>query len=83
MNERRLGLSGNRVSELGLGCNSFGVRTDFDGARRVIHAALDAGVTLFDTADVYGHRYGNPSASERYLGHQIRQSQDAVRGRSA
>ena len=68
MKRRRMGNAGAQVSELALGCNSFGSRTDLDAARHVIHTALDLGITLFDTADIYGYRFGNPSASERYLG---------------
>jgi aryl-alcohol dehydrogenase-like predicted oxidoreductase len=43
-----------RVSVVGLGCNNFGSRLDQDGTTNVVHAALDAGVTFFDTADIYG-----------------------------
>ena len=42
------------VSLVGLGCNNFGRRIDADATARVVHAALDADITLFDTADVYG-----------------------------
>jgi aryl-alcohol dehydrogenase-like predicted oxidoreductase len=42
------------VSVVGLGCNNFGRRIGADATDRVVHAALDAGITLFDTADVYG-----------------------------
>jgi aryl-alcohol dehydrogenase-like predicted oxidoreductase len=42
------------VSLVGLGCNNFGRRIDAEATDRVVHAALDAGITLFDTADVYG-----------------------------
>src|SRR4051794_6683219 len=51
---RRLGDSEIEVSVLGLGCNNFGRRLDLDGTRRVIDAALDEGITFFDTADIYG-----------------------------
>ncbi len=68
MKGRRLGNAGAQASEIGLGCNSFGSRIDLDTSRKVIHTALDLGITLFDTADVYGRRYGTPSASEPYLG---------------
>jgi aryl-alcohol dehydrogenase-like predicted oxidoreductase len=51
------------VSAVGLGCNNFGARLDPAATARVVHAALDAGVTLFDTADVYGG-----TRSEEYLG---------------
>jgi aryl-alcohol dehydrogenase-like predicted oxidoreductase len=56
MDIRNLGRSGLRVSAIGLGCNNFGGRIDLEGTRKVIHKALDLGITLFDTADVYGNR---------------------------
>jgi aryl-alcohol dehydrogenase-like predicted oxidoreductase len=61
MRYRRLGDSGLTVSVVGLGCNNFGNRLDLDGTKQVVHAALDAGVTLLDTADVYGDRGGSES----------------------
>ena len=64
MELRNLGRSGLRVSLVGLGCNNFGMRLDASQTAGVVHAALDAGITLFDTADMYGGR-GN---SERFLG---------------
>jgi aryl-alcohol dehydrogenase-like predicted oxidoreductase len=54
MKYRGVGKSGLQVSVVGLGCNNFGMRLDLEGSRAVIHAALDAGITLFDTADIYG-----------------------------
>ncbi len=63
MEYRRLGRSGLHVSLAGLGCNNFGMRIDYGAAERVTNAALDAGITLFDTADVYGR-----GASEEMLG---------------
>ena len=54
MTYRRLGGSGLAVSVVGLGCNNFGMRIDQDATNAVVHAALDEGVTLFDTADSYG-----------------------------
>lgn len=54
MTFRNLGDSGLRVSTVGLGCNNFGMRIDEDASRRVIDAAIDAGITLFDTSDSYG-----------------------------
>ena len=54
MKYRGVGKSGLLVSVVGLGCNNFGMRLDLEGSRAVIHAALDAGITLFDTADIYG-----------------------------
>jgi aryl-alcohol dehydrogenase-like predicted oxidoreductase len=52
MEHRRIGSL--EVSVVGLGCNNFGMRIDADQARAVVDAALDAGITFFDTADVYG-----------------------------
>ena len=66
MKERNLGKSGLRVSIVGLGCNNLGGRLDRSASRRVIHAALDLGVTLFDTSDTYPR--GNTGASEQLLG---------------
>ena len=68
MKLRNLGRSGLRVSEIGLGCNNFGGRIDLEASRRVVHAALDAGITLFDTADVYGERGGSEEALGQILG---------------
>jgi aryl-alcohol dehydrogenase-like predicted oxidoreductase len=51
---RRLGNSGLVVSVVGLGTNNLGMKLDMDGSREVVHAALDEGITLFDTADSYG-----------------------------
>jgi aryl-alcohol dehydrogenase-like predicted oxidoreductase len=62
MEIRNLGASGLRVSAIGLGCNNFGGRIDQAATRAVIHAAVDAGITLFDTADVYGERGGSEVA---------------------
>ena len=64
MEKRKLGPSHLEVSAVGVGCNNFGGRTDFQGTRAVVHRALDLGVTLFDTADVYG----NKGKSEEFLG---------------
>ena len=64
MEFRNLGRSGLRVSTVGLGCNNFGGRLELEQTRTVVHAALDAGITLFDTAD----RYGNFGGSETQLG---------------
>ena len=57
MQIRNLGGSGLRVSAVGLGCNNFGQRTDLETSRKVIHKAIDLGITLFDTADIYA-RHG-------------------------
>ncbi len=64
MELRNLGRSGLRVSLVGLGCNNFGMRLDANQTADVVNAALDAGITLFDTADMYGNR----GDSERFLG---------------
>ena len=64
MELRNLGRSGLRVSLVGLGCNNFGMRLDANQTADVVNAALDAGITLFDTADMYGGR----GDSERFLG---------------
>ena len=63
MRMRRLGASGLKVSEVGLGCNNFGMRLDEGGTQAVIDAAIEAGITLFDTADIYGG-----TRSEAFLG---------------
>lgn len=54
MEFRRLGSSGLVVSVVGLGTNNLGMKLDEAGSREVVHAALDEGITLFDTADSYG-----------------------------
>ncbi len=68
MEIRNLGASGLRVSSIGLGCNNFGGRIDLDATRRVIHKALDLGITLFDTADTYGERGGAETVMGQILG---------------
>jgi aryl-alcohol dehydrogenase-like predicted oxidoreductase len=65
---RNLGRSGLRVSAIGLGCNNFGGRIDLEATRRVIHKAIDLGITLFDTADVYGDRGGSETLMGQVLG---------------
>ncbi|HEU0247961.1 MAG TPA: aldo/keto reductase [Gaiellaceae bacterium] len=69
-----LGASGLRVSRVGLGCNNFGGRIDFAATRAVVEAALDVGVTFFDTAEVYG----NSGRSERLLGEILEGRRDRV-----
>ena len=59
------------VSTVGLGCNNFGGRIDADATERVVLAALDAGITFFDTADIYGG-----TLSEEYLGRALRERRD-------
>ena len=68
MTLRRLGHSGLQVSVVGLGCNNFGGRTDFEGTRKVVHKAIDLGITLFDTADIYGESGGSEEFLGRILG---------------
>ncbi|MEA2792337.1 MAG: hypothetical protein QOG73_4743 [Acetobacteraceae bacterium] len=68
MEIRNLGQSGLRVSSIGLGCNNFGGRIDEAKTKVVIHKALDLGITLFDTADVYGERGGSETVMGRILG---------------
>src|SRR5688500_15060037 len=65
---RNLGRSGLRVSLVGLGCNNFGQRMDLESSRAVIHKALDTGITLFDTADVYGGRGDSETVLGQVLG---------------
>ena len=63
MEYRNLGRSGLQVSVVGLGCNNFGRRCDLEATQRVVDQAIDLGINLFDTADIYG-----ASLSEEYLG---------------
>ncbi len=78
MRTRRIGSL--EVTVVGLGCNNFGGRLDYDGSAAVVHGALDAGITFFDTADIYG---GHPqrgvprsrpghTPSRRRARHQVR-----------
>jgi aryl-alcohol dehydrogenase-like predicted oxidoreductase len=66
MKLRRLGASGLKVSEVGIGCNNFGMRIDADETQGVVDAAIEAGINFFDTADVYGG-----TKSEEFLGKAI------------
>jgi aryl-alcohol dehydrogenase-like predicted oxidoreductase len=67
MQIRNLGGSGLRVSAVGLGCNNFG-RIELETSRKVIHKAIDLGITLFDTADIYGDMGGSEAALGEVLG---------------
>jgi aryl-alcohol dehydrogenase-like predicted oxidoreductase len=69
-----LGSSGLRASRVGLGCNNFGGRIGPDATRAVVDAALDAGITFFDTAEAYG----NDGGSERFLGEILEGRRDRV-----
>ena len=71
MEFRRLGRSGLTVSVVGLGTNNFGMKLDLEGCRAVLDAALDAGITLIDTADSYG-------AAETRLGELLAGRRDDV-----
>jgi aryl-alcohol dehydrogenase-like predicted oxidoreductase len=62
------------VSVVGLGCNNFGRRLDYDASALVVNAAIDAGITLFDTADVYG----GDGRSEEYLGRALGARRDDI-----
>jgi aryl-alcohol dehydrogenase-like predicted oxidoreductase len=74
MRYRSLGNCGLIVSVTGLGCNNFGRRLDLDATRAVVDAALEAGVTLLDTAD----SYGNGGGSEEILGEVLAGRRDQV-----
>lgn len=71
MEKRRIGSL--EVSLVGLGCNNFGARLDAEATARVAHAALDAGINFFDTADIYGK-----TLSEEYLGRALTTRRDEV-----
>jgi aryl-alcohol dehydrogenase-like predicted oxidoreductase len=71
MNKRRIG--GLNVSVVGLGCNNFGRKLDAEATAKVVHAARDAGVNFFDTADTYGS-----TKSEQFLGKALGKDRDEV-----
>lgn len=71
MDTRRLGVLD--VSVVGLGCNNFGMRIDADQSRAVVDAAIDAGITYFDTAEAYGG-----GRSEEFLGAALAGRRDRV-----
>ena len=73
MRFRSLGDSGLLVSVAGLGCNNFGRRLDVQQTRAVVDAAIDAGITLFDTADIYGS-----GGSEEMLGEVLGGRRDQI-----
>jgi aryl-alcohol dehydrogenase-like predicted oxidoreductase len=74
MEKRKLGSLD--VTLVGLGCNNFGMRIDEEQSAAVVHAALDAGINFFDTADVYGG-----TRSEQFLGRALgRRRDEAVIG---
>jgi aryl-alcohol dehydrogenase-like predicted oxidoreductase len=71
MQTRRIGSL--EVSIVGLGCNNFGMRIGEEDSARVTHAAIDAGITFFDTADIYGS-----TRSEVFLGRALAGRRDGV-----
>jgi aryl-alcohol dehydrogenase-like predicted oxidoreductase len=73
MRTRSLGDGGPEVSVVGLGTNNFGRRCDYEQSLAVIDAALDAGATLIDTADIYGQ-----GTSEEYIGRALEGRRDRV-----
>ncbi len=74
MEFRQLGRSGLTVSVVGLGCNNFGIRCDYAQSEAVINAALDQGITFFDTADIYGGKGG----SETFMGKILNGRRDQI-----
>jgi aryl-alcohol dehydrogenase-like predicted oxidoreductase len=68
MTYQQLGLSGLTVSTVGLGCNNFGARMADEDVPAVVNAALNAGITLFDTADIYGNVGGSETLLGKALG---------------
>src|SRR5699024_11340259 len=79
MKFRRVGNSGLVVSAIGFGCNNLGrpnsATEEVGEAIRVVQAAVDAGITFFDTADTYGR---SPGLSEQYLGEALKFVRDQV-----
>jgi len=67
MKKRPLGQSKLEVSAVGLGCNNFGI-LDLESSRKVVDRALEQGITLFDTADIYGNRGGSEAQLGEILG---------------
>ncbi|HYB28196.1 MAG TPA: aldo/keto reductase [Solirubrobacteraceae bacterium] len=72
---RALGALGPEVSVIGLGCNNFGRRVDLEGTRAVVDAALEEGITFFDTSNTYGDPHGR---SEEFLGEVLQGRRDRV-----
>src|SRR5438105_1454428 len=62
-----------QVSLVGLGCNNFGMRLDYEGSEAVVQSALAMGITLFDTADIYGN-----TQSEEFLGRALKNHRQKV-----
>lgn len=79
MEQRNVGTSDLRVSVVGMGCNNFSrsrtATESLEHSIRVIHAAVDHGITFFDGADIYG---GSPGQSEEFLGEALHDRRDQV-----
>ena len=73
MEYRRLGNSGLKVSSVGLGTNNFGGRLDEASSAKVIHTAIDQGINMLDTANIYG-----ANLSEVYIGKAVKGQRDKV-----
>src|SRR4051794_19415768 len=73
MRTRKLGNGGPDVGIVGLGTNNFGMRIDYEASKTVVDAALDAGITLFDSADIYGQ-----GTSEDFIGRALEGRRDRV-----
>lgn len=71
MKYRHLGSSGLEVSEIGIGTNNFGGRLEYAQSETVVHSALDNGINLFDTADIYSH-----GQSEQHIGRALKGRRD-------
>ena len=75
MEYRNLGSTGTKVSVVGIGCNNFGSKNNASQTQLIVDTAIDAGINLFDTADVYG----SAGKSEEFLGKALRgKRQDVV-----
>src|SRR5262249_26703791 len=75
MDKINIGRCGLKVPMVGLGCNNFGATMDLEQSRKVIHAAIDLGITLFDAADNYGTVWGD---TEIMMGEILEGTRDKV-----
>ena len=73
MRTRSLGAEGPEVTVVGLGTNNFGARIDYDGSLAVMDEAIEQGITLVDTADIYSQ-----GTSEEFIGRALEGRRDAV-----
>ena len=73
MEKRRIGNSDLEVGILGLGCNNFGMKIDYEASKAVLDAALDAGIDFLDTADIYGE-----TQSEEFMGRALEGRRESV-----